>query len=182
MPHKQNPVAAIVILGHTKRAPNLYATLASAAEQEHQRAAGAWHAEWQPLSDLLRLTSSAASWAARLIGGLRVDSARMRANLDATRGLLMAEHITAMLTPAMGRLEAHQLVASAAARATANSTDLAEALFNTDWTAAKLADSNISRDQLQATLAPTTYLGATHQFITRALEAHEAVEASLALP
>src|SRR5580692_1954648 len=44
MPHKRNPVAAVVILGCTRRAPGLLAGLAAAAEQEHQRAAGAWHA------------------------------------------------------------------------------------------------------------------------------------------
>ena len=56
MPHKRNPVAAIAILGCTRQVPGLLATLAAAAEQEHQRAAGAWHSEWEPLSGLLRLT------------------------------------------------------------------------------------------------------------------------------
>ncbi len=59
MPHKHNPVAAIAILGCTKQAPGLLATLAACAEQELQRAAGAWHAEWEPLTALLRLTGSA---------------------------------------------------------------------------------------------------------------------------
>ena len=62
MPHKQNPVAAIAILGCTRRVPGLVATLVAAAEQEHQRAAGAWHAEWEPFADVLRVTGSAASW------------------------------------------------------------------------------------------------------------------------
>jgi 3-carboxy-cis,cis-muconate cycloisomerase len=51
----------------------LLATLTVAAEQEHQRAAGAWHSEWEPLSGLLRLTGSAASWGAELLGGLTAD-------------------------------------------------------------------------------------------------------------
>ncbi len=180
MPHKQNPVASTVILGCTKRAPYLLASLAAAAEQEHQRAAGAWHSEWEPLSDLLRLTSSAAAWAVDLLTGLQVDPRRMRANLDATHGLPMAEHVTALLAPVLGRLEAHQLVARASVSAIANGTDLAEALFSNEDTAAQLAASQISRDQLQATLAPTTYLGATRQFIARALASHDTVEASLA--
>jgi 3-carboxy-cis,cis-muconate cycloisomerase len=179
MPHKQNPVAAIVILGHTKQAPGLLATLAAASEQEHQRAAGAWHSEWQPLSALLRLTSSAASWGAELLAGLSVDAARMRANLEATHGLLMAEHVTGLLAPAIGRLEAHKLVARAAGRATADNISLAEALCIDEETAAKLAACKISRDQLKETLAPTTYLGATQQFIARALAAHEAFEPAL---
>jgi 3-carboxy-cis,cis-muconate cycloisomerase len=70
MPQKRNPVAAIAVLGCTRQVPGLVATLVAAAEQEHQRAAGAWHAEWEPLADLLRLTGSAASWAADLLGRL----------------------------------------------------------------------------------------------------------------
>ena len=78
MPHKRNPVAAIAILGCTRQVPGLLATLAAAAEQEHQRAAGAWHSEWEPFSALLRLTGSAASWGMELLTGLTVDPARMR--------------------------------------------------------------------------------------------------------
>jgi 3-carboxy-cis,cis-muconate cycloisomerase len=103
----------------------------------------------------------------------------MRENLNATHGLPMAEHVTAMLAPAIGRLEAHQLVAWAAERATANGISLAEAVFLDEKTAAQLAARKISPDQLQATLAPTSYLGATAQFIHRALEAHKLVESLL---
>ncbi|HEX7270320.1 MAG TPA: lyase family protein, partial [Streptosporangiaceae bacterium] len=77
MPHKRNPVAAIAVLGCTRRVPGLLATLAAAAEQEHQRPAGAWYSEWEPFADLLRLTGSAASWGADLLAGLHVDPARM---------------------------------------------------------------------------------------------------------
>ncbi len=179
MPHKQNPVAAVVILGCTKRAPHLLATLAAAAEQEHQRAAGAWHSEWQPLSDLLRLTNSASAWSVDLLTGLRIDPLRMRQNLDASHGLLMAERVTALLGPAVGRLEAHRLVSRASARATAHGMHLAEALFTDEETAAQLAACKISRDQLQAALAPTTYLGGASQFISRALTAHHEADTAL---
>jgi 3-carboxy-cis,cis-muconate cycloisomerase len=111
MPHKQNPVAAIAVLGCTGRVPGLLATLAAAAEQEHQRAAGAWHSEWEPFADLLRLTGSAASWGADLLAGLRVDPARMRANLDSARGLPLAERVAGLLAPAVGSVAAHDLVA-----------------------------------------------------------------------
>ncbi len=69
MPQKRNPVASVLILGCVRRAPGLLATLAAAAEHELQRAAGAWHAEWEPLSDLLRLTGSAAVLGGRAAGG-----------------------------------------------------------------------------------------------------------------
>jgi adenylosuccinate lyase len=129
MPNKRNPVAAVVILGCTRRAPGLLATLAACAEQEHQRAAGAWHAEWEPIADLLRLTASAASWAAELLAGLEVDADRMRANLDAAGGLPLAESVAAALAPALGRLPAHDLVAEAAVAAAASGGDLRGALL-----------------------------------------------------
>ncbi|MEP7026718.1 MAG: lyase family protein, partial [Actinomycetota bacterium] len=128
MPHKRNPVAAVVILGCTRRVPGLLATLAAAAEQELQRAAGAWHAEWEPLADLLRLTGSAASWGAELLSGLQVDASRMRANLDAAGGFPMAEHLAALLAPALGPGEAHDLIAAASAEAARAARPLAQAL------------------------------------------------------
>jgi 3-carboxy-cis,cis-muconate cycloisomerase len=82
----RDPVVSVLILGCTRRAPGLLATLAAAAEHEHQRAAGSWHAEWETLSELLRLTGSAASWSAKLLTGLTVDVARMRANVQAGLG------------------------------------------------------------------------------------------------
>src|SRR5436190_5575901 len=102
MPHKRNPVAAVAVLGCTRQVPGLLATLAAAAEQEHQRAAGAWHSEWEPFSGLLRLTGSAASWGAELLAGLTADPARMRANLDAARGFPLAERVSGPLAPAAG--------------------------------------------------------------------------------
>jgi 3-carboxy-cis,cis-muconate cycloisomerase len=173
MPHKRNPVAAVTILGCTRRAPGLLATLAACAEQEHQRAAGAWHAEWETLADLLRLTGSAASWAAELLAGLQVDPARMRANLDAAGGLPMAEHVAAVLAPALGQLAAHDLVAEASARAVATGTGLRDALLTDAACAARLSAAQITPEQLDVALDPANYLGAAAEFVQRALAAHQ---------
>ncbi len=81
MGHKRNPVAAVALVACAQRAPGLLATLAGSMVGEHERAAGAWHAEWEPLSDLLRLAGSAAAWGHELIAGLRVDAERMQRNL-----------------------------------------------------------------------------------------------------
>ena len=171
MPHKQNPVAAIVVLGCAKQAPGLLATLAAAAEQEHQRAAGAWHAEWLPLSDLLALAGSAAAWSADLLAGLRPDAARMRANVDAARGLPLAENVTALLTPALGGLPAHDLVARAARRAVGGRTGLADALLADDQ-AELLAAAGVGRRELESALNPEAYLGASAALVEAALAAH----------
>jgi 3-carboxy-cis,cis-muconate cycloisomerase len=172
MPHKQNPVAAVAILGCAKRAPGLLATLAAAAEQEHQRAAGAWHAEWEPLADLLRLTGSAASWAAEMLGGLTVDSARMSANLEAAKGLPLAEHVTALLADTLGRSAAHDLVAEAGSRAVTAGLPLRDVLLGLPESAQRLEEAGISAEQVEAALDPAGYLGAAGEFVDAALAAH----------
>jgi 3-carboxy-cis,cis-muconate cycloisomerase len=160
MPHKHNPVASIAILGCTKQVPGLVATMIAAAEQEHQRAAGAWHAEWQPLSALLQLTASAASWCEDLLAGLDVDPAAMRANLDAAGGLPMSEHVTALLAAKLGGPAAHDLVADAAASGQPFRDALAQ------------ATGALTAEEIDAALDPAGYLGAAGEFTRRALAAH----------
>jgi 3-carboxy-cis,cis-muconate cycloisomerase len=82
MAHKHNPVAAVSVLACTKRAPGLVATVLASMEQEHERAAGAWQAEWGTISELLALTASAAAWSADLLSHLKVNPDRMAANLE----------------------------------------------------------------------------------------------------
>ncbi|TCK25096.1 3-carboxy-cis,cis-muconate cycloisomerase [Pseudonocardia endophytica] len=86
MPHKRNPIAAVTARASARRAPGLVATLLSSMEQEHQRAAGAWHAEWETVSDLLRATSGAASRLRACLTGLRVHAERMAHNLSLAAG------------------------------------------------------------------------------------------------
>jgi 3-carboxy-cis,cis-muconate cycloisomerase len=81
MPHKQNPVAAISARANAAQAPGLVATLLAAMAQEHQRAAGLWHAEWRPMRELLVSAGSAISWLRTCLEGLRVHEAAMLANL-----------------------------------------------------------------------------------------------------
>ncbi len=173
MPNKQNPVAAIAILACAKRAPGLLATLAAAGEQEHQRAAGAWHAEWEPLADLLTVTGSAASWAADLLGGLVVDQARMGANLAAAHGLPLAEHVTSLLAGSLGRAAAHDLVAEAGARAVSAGVPLRDALLGLPGPAEQLDRAGITPEQIDAALDPARYLGAAREFTDAALAAHD---------
>jgi 3-carboxy-cis,cis-muconate cycloisomerase len=178
MPHKRNPVAAVTVLGCTRQVPGLVATLIAAAEQEHQRAAGAWHAEWQPLTTLLTLTGSAAAWCADLLAGLEIDAARMRANLDAAGGLPLAEQVAAMLAPRLGRLAAHDLVAEASARAAAAGRPLRDVLLDTGTGAAAGSPApgspapGIDPAELDAALDPARYLGAASAFVSRTLAAH----------
>jgi 3-carboxy-cis,cis-muconate cycloisomerase len=89
MAHKRNPVASVSVIACTTRVPGLVATVLAAMAQEHDRAAGAWQAEWGTLTDLLVLVGSAAAWSADLLANLDVDVERMSehaAGLDGDLG------------------------------------------------------------------------------------------------
>ena len=98
---------------------------------EHERAAGPWHAEWRPLRELLEAVGSGAAWLRDCLEHLEVDAERMRANLDLTRGALLAERVTTALAPALGRHAAHELVTEAARAAVAAGRPLADVLAAT---------------------------------------------------
>jgi 3-carboxy-cis,cis-muconate cycloisomerase len=179
MPHKHNPVASIAILGCTRQAPGLLATLVACAEQELQRAAGAWHAEWQPLNALLTLTASAASWAAELLSGLVVETSRMAANLAATKDLPLAEHVTSLLAGVLGGAQAHDLVAEAGQRAVSAGLPLRDVLLAVPKLEGRLASVGITPEQIESALEPSGYLGAADAFVTAALQAHETLDTQL---
>ena len=104
MPHKRNPVAAASALGAATMAPNLAATIFAAQVQDHERSAGQWHAEWPTLPTLMLVTSGALAAIVDIAEGLEVDVARMRANLDVTHGLIMAEAVTFALAEKIGKV------------------------------------------------------------------------------
>jgi 3-carboxy-cis,cis-muconate cycloisomerase len=93
MPHKRNPSRSTLITACAHRVPGLVATVFAGQPQELQRAAGRWQAEWQVVTDLLRLLGAAAAHHRILVCELRVDPARMAANL-ATANLATADLAT----------------------------------------------------------------------------------------
>jgi 3-carboxy-cis,cis-muconate cycloisomerase len=169
---KGNPVAAVAILGCARQAPGLLATLVACAEQEHQRAAGAWHAEWQPYGHLLELAASAAAWSRDLLAALDVDTARMAANLAEAGGLPLAEGVTALLRGSLGAPQAHELVATAAAKSASSGVPFRDVLLATPEIEVLLSRAGISQARVDAALDPSGYLGSSDAFITAALDAH----------
>ena len=127
MPHKRNPVAAISARACARRAPGLVATLFSAMEQEHERAAGAWHSEWPTLTALLTTVGSAASWLAESLSGLRIDTARMAATVAAAGEPGLAKAMTEALA-ARGPQVAHEETAAAVRAARESGRTLADVL------------------------------------------------------
>ena len=114
MPHKRNPVSATVILSAHGAAPGFAAMLFAAMASEHERPAGAWHAEWHLLPSLFGLVSGALAEGRRLAEGMIPDPARMLVNLDATKGLLFADAVAAKLSARLGGAAAHEKLEHAA--------------------------------------------------------------------
>ena len=106
MPHKQNPVRAVTAIIAAIRAPGLVATMIAAMPQEHERAAGGWQAEWETLSDLIRVTLESTGAIANTLGELQLDPAAMREHLGLAGGVAMAEGLAAALMEHLGRTDA----------------------------------------------------------------------------
>jgi 3-carboxy-cis,cis-muconate cycloisomerase len=164
LPHKRNPVAAATALAAATMAPNLAATILAAQVQDHERSAGPWHAEWPTLPTLLLVTSGAVAAIAEIADGLEVDAARMRANLDATRGLVMAEAVAMALADKVGKSEAHRIVEAASRKAIAARRHLRDVLAEDAHVAAHL-------DNLDRLFEPDSYQGAAQALIDRQLAA-----------
>jgi 3-carboxy-cis,cis-muconate cycloisomerase len=169
MPHKRNPVAAATALAAATMAPNLAATIFAAQVQDHERSAGLWHAEWPTLPSLLLVTSGALAAIVDIAGGLEVDVARMRVNLDATGGLIMAEAVTMALAEKIGKGEAHHLVEAASKKAVTDKTGLREVL-----TKDPKVTAHVSADKLAKLFEPMAYQGASQALIDRLLASLEA--------
>jgi 3-carboxy-cis,cis-muconate cycloisomerase len=167
MPHKRNPVGSAVILAAATRVPPLVATMLAAMVQEHERGLGGWHAEWDTLPEICMLTAGALARAVEVVGGLEVDPRRMAADLDATRGLIMAEAVSMALAAHVGRQTAHELVEEAARRAQHEGKHLRDVLA---------ADARVTRHlsmaELERALDPALYTGRAEEFVANALAAH----------
>ncbi|WP_406283846.1 3-carboxy-cis,cis-muconate cycloisomerase [Embleya sp. NBC_00896] len=160
MPHKRNPVLSVLIVSAARQVP-AYASIlaASMAGAEHERPAGAWHAEWQPLRACLRLAGGSAATAAELAEGLVVHPERMRANLDLTLGRIVSERLSAELAGELGRTEAKRLLAEASRTSARTGRHLRDVLGELD----------------EAVFDPAAYIGSAPALIDRALAHHRTV-------
>jgi 3-carboxy-cis,cis-muconate cycloisomerase len=164
MPHKRNPVAAASALAAATMAPNLAATILAAQVGDHERSAGPWHAEWPTLPTLMLVTSGALAAIVDIAEGLEVDAARMRANLDATGGLIMAEAASMALAEKIGKSDAHHLIETASKKAVADKKHLRDVLAAD----AKIT-AHLSAEKLAKLFEPMAYQGASQAMIDRLL-------------
>lgn len=167
MPHKRNPVACSAVLACSARVPGLVSTMLMAMVQEQERALGNWQAEWETLPEIASLTSAALNHLRDLMAGLSVDAARMRANIDLTQGLVMAEAVSLALAQQMGRAAAHDLVEEACHKAVDSGRSLRDTLLSDPR-----MPEEFSATKLEALFEPERYTGEALAFVERVLARH----------
>ena len=164
MPHKRNPSGCAVVLAAATRMPGLVATMLASGTHEHERSVGGWHAEGPVVADAIQTTGSALSAMADVVEELTVDPARMRQNIDATRGVIFAERLAMMIAPRVGRTRAAELVRNAVAAAQQSGATLTEAVA-----AMPELSSLLSAADVAGLAVPETYLGSADRFRQRLL-------------
>ncbi len=164
MPHKRNPVACNVIHAAISVVRQHAASLLEAMVADHERSTGPWEIEWIVLPEAFCLLAGALAQSRVLVEGLEVNADRMRANLDMTHGLVVAEAVMMALAPALGREHAHHRVSDLCRAAIEQRRPLLD-LLAAD---AEIA-SHATREQLAAMCDPAGYLGQSGVMVDRVL-------------
>jgi 3-carboxy-cis,cis-muconate cycloisomerase len=159
MPHKRNPIGCSLTLTAAERTPGLVATFLSSMVQENERGAGNWQSEWPVISGVIQSTGLAAASMAEVAEGLSVDSARMRQNLENTKGLVFAERAMMLLGAKLGRDAAHKLLDEAVRKSAAEDKHLSAVLGETPEVAAHLDRATLAQLEI-----PEQYLGSAEAF------------------
>lgn len=164
MPHKHNPVGCVLTLAAVNRVPGLVAAFLSGMIQEHERGAGGWQAEWPTVAGIIQATGLAIHSTAEVVEGLSVDTARMRSNIEATRGAVFAEKAMLLLAPKLGREAAHGLLEKASHEAVASGRRLSEVLGEM-----REVKGHLDFKALHDLENPDLYLGVAEEFRIRLL-------------
>ncbi len=171
MPQKRNPISSELMAAAARSVrQDVGLMLDSLAGADHERATGPWHLEWIALPRAFIATGGALAQAKFLAGGLIVDAARMRKNLDMTGGLIVAEAVMMALAEKIGRGPAHDCVYGACRRALDGGTMLLDELKKEPQVTQAISPATLAR-----LVDPAHYLGTADQMIDRVLAAHRAL-------
>ena len=154
MPQKRNPISSEVLVANAKAVRQHAGLMLDAMVQDFERATGPWHVEWMAVPESFILAAGSLAQAKFLAQGLVVDQSRMRANLDLTRGLIVAEAVMMGLAPHLGRQTAHDAVYAACREALAQGHSLFDMLVADPDIRAALSEA-----RLRALCDPSNYLG-----------------------
>jgi 3-carboxy-cis,cis-muconate cycloisomerase len=168
MPQKRNPISSLYIHAAVSVVRQHAASLIEAMVADHERSTGPWEIEWIVLPEAFCLMAGALKQTRYVLEGLEVDTAKMRANIDLTNGLVMSEAVMMGLGRALGRETAHDLVYDICREAIKQNKPLLDLLA---------ANAEISKHLDRAALAklcdPVNYLGQAGVMVDRVLAAIE---------
>ncbi|MDE2253280.1 MAG: adenylosuccinate lyase family protein [Betaproteobacteria bacterium] len=128
MPHKRNPEIAEHLGTLARLVRHLGAAVAESQVQDHERDGRAWKTEWHAIPEATMLAGRAIELVGELLANVEVDATRMRANLEASGGLLLSEGVMLELSAAIGRDSAHRLLYALSVQAREQGTQLLEVL------------------------------------------------------
>jgi 3-carboxy-cis,cis-muconate cycloisomerase len=168
MPHKRNPIACALAIAAGDRVPGYAASFLAGMAQEHERGVGGWHAEAATIARTIEDTGLALESMTEVANGLSVDAARMRTNIEDTRGAIFAERAMMKLGAALGRDAAHKLLEGAAQQVAATGKKLTDVLA-----AIPQVTSVLPANELRDLDDPKSYLGAAEIFRKRLLAAED---------
>jgi 3-carboxy-cis,cis-muconate cycloisomerase len=164
MPQKRNPIGSELMLAAAKIVREQHSLMLDAMVQDHERASGQWHVEWQALPTAFIVASAGLRAAREVLEGLEVRPEAMRRVLDVTAGLIVAEAVMMGLAPALGRQVAHDLVYECCRAVLDTGASFLDALAAEPRIAAVM-----DRDALARLVDPANYLGAAPEMTRRLL-------------
>jgi len=165
MPQKRNPISSELMLAASKAVRQHAGLMVDAMVQDFERATGPWHAEWIAIPESFILTAGALHQAKFALGGLIVDTQRMKVNLGISKGLIVAEAVMMGMAPFIGRQQAHDIVYDACRSANENGSSLADALA-----AMPEVMKHFDRATIDRLTDPENYLGLAPQMVDRAIK------------
>jgi 3-carboxy-cis,cis-muconate cycloisomerase len=166
MPNKINPVDPEVLVTLARNNIGLLANMHQSALHEHERGGASWMLEWLNLPQMAVATGAALTHANRIFDGLSVNTARMRENIEASNGLLLAEAASFELSAHMPRPEAQALVKTGCKSALEGGRHLFDVL-------PELSDAPVDWEALKD---PAGHMGSSDVLISRVLESCQALK------
>jgi 3-carboxy-cis,cis-muconate cycloisomerase len=166
MPNKVNPVGPEVLVTLARNNIGLLANMHQSALHEHERGGASWMLEWLNLPQMAVATGAALAHANAVFDALTVNADRMRENLEASNGLLLAEAASFELAAHLPRPEAQALVKTACRSALESGRHLFDVLSEAtdapvDWAALRESSG---------------HMGASDALITRVLESYQVLK------
>jgi adenylosuccinate lyase len=168
MPHKRNPSSCEAVMGATRTMKYNVSLMLEAMVIEHERDGAAWRAEWRAIPETCLMAGGVLGSMKYIIGGLEIDAARMRANLDLLGGFLLSERVMFELSEKIGKQTAHELVYEISMRGIENKIPFEQALMDDARVRGAMSDA-----ELKAALDPTTYVGRAPEIVDEVLAAAE---------